>query len=160
MQLREIELRRRKDGLRILHRNGERLAGQTKASVQLHIKETEAAKSEVEKEVGRLRANGYRTRTGTGSTKPSGPSNRARPRGGDERGSQSDPGASAATGRPCPPEKKCVPMYAWGPSSTWSNSSSDTETAEEWLEAVNPLGTRSFFHFRPFVPIGRFRPMH
>ena len=37
VQQREIELRRPKDGLKILHRRGSQLAAQTESSVQLHL---------------------------------------------------------------------------------------------------------------------------
>ena len=58
---REIELRRRRDGLNILHRNSSRQLGQTELTVQLHTSEAQTARGEVDQEISRLRSNRFRS---------------------------------------------------------------------------------------------------
>ena len=58
---REIELRRRRDGLNILHRNSSRLLGQTELTIQLHRSEAQTARGEADQEISRLRSNRFRS---------------------------------------------------------------------------------------------------
>ena len=69
---REIELRRRRDGLNILHRNSSRLLGQTELTIQLHRSEAQKIRGEVDQEIKRLRSNRFRSVVwaGFGGPKP------------------------------------------------------------------------------------------
>ena len=69
---REIELRRRRDGLNVLHRNSSRQLGQTELTIQLHRSEAQKVRGEVDQEIKRLRSNRFRSVVwaGFGGPKP------------------------------------------------------------------------------------------
>ena len=69
---REIELRRKRDGLNLLHRNSSRLLGQTELTIQLHRSEEQKSRGEADQEISRLRSNRFRSVVwaGFGGPKP------------------------------------------------------------------------------------------